>query len=86
MRSMIATAIVAVLATTACSQPFLLLSGDALDGTVTPAPDDWSFSDDVGTIQLETRPTEPYSVNLWVVALDDALFVLTKLATNTAPK
>ena len=27
------------------------------------------------TIQLETRPADPYSVNIWVVALDEHLYV-----------
>jgi hypothetical protein len=58
-----------------CSRPWLLLPGGALDGESAPVPDDWAFSDAVSTIQIETRPEDPYSVNIWVVSLDDALYL-----------
>jgi hypothetical protein len=58
-----------------CSRPWLLLPGGALDGEPAPVPDDWAFSDAVSTIQIETRPEDPYSVNIWVVSLDDALYL-----------
>ena len=56
-------------------RPFLVLPGGALTGNVTPAPADWSDTDEVSTVQLETRPADPYSVNVWVVALDEHLYV-----------
>lgn len=59
----------------ACNDPFLLAPGGALEGQMAEPPADWSFTDDVDTIQLETNPEAPYSVNLWVVALDDRLYV-----------
>ncbi len=55
--------------------PFLLLPGGELDGTVSPPPDDWSVTDPIKTVQLETRPSDPYSVNIWVVALDGMAYV-----------
>lgn len=58
-----------------CGGPFVLLPGGALEGTTAPAPENWSFTDDIDTVQLETRPAEPYSVNIWMVALDDAAYV-----------
>ena len=58
-----------------CSGPFVLLPGGTLDGTTVPTPESWSFTDDVDTVQLETRPSDPYSVNIWVIALDDVLYV-----------
>lgn len=58
-----------------CSGPFVLLPGGALDGPTAPVPESWAFTDAVDTVQLETRPTDPYSVNIWVVALDEALYV-----------
>jgi len=58
-----------------CERPFLLLPGGALEGPTAPAPASWSFTDDVKTIQLETRPAEPYSVNIWVIALGEHLYV-----------
>ncbi len=55
--------------------PTLLLPGGELDGPVAPTPSSWSFTDDVGTVQLETRPDDPYSVNIWATALDSSLYV-----------
>ena len=58
-----------------CSRPLLLLPGGALEGTTAEAPDDWSFTDAVDTVQLETRPSDPYSVNIWVIAQGESLYV-----------
>jgi hypothetical protein len=58
-----------------CGGPCLLLPGGALEGPTVPAPDGWSFTDEVGTVQLETRPPDPYSVNVWVIALGGNLYV-----------
>lgn len=55
--------------------PTLLLPGGALSGPDSEAPVDWSFSDEVSTIQLETNPADPYSVNIWAVGLGDRLYV-----------
>ncbi|MGH0032638.1 MAG: DUF2255 family protein [Myxococcota bacterium] len=65
----------ALLLAVGCGRPFVLLPGGALEGTVTPVPESWAFTDDIDTIQLETRPADPYSVNIWVIALDDHLYV-----------
>ena len=52
------------------------LPGGALDGEpASAAPVDWSFSDAYDTVQLEVRPSNPYSVNVWCVAKGDALYV-----------
>ena len=64
-----------LLAASACGRPFLLLSGGALEGSPTAIPDSWSFTDTVDTVQLETRPSDPYSVNIWLIALDESLYV-----------
>lgn len=64
-----------IAALAACSNPFLLSSGGALEGKTVAVPDDWSFTDAVDTIQFETRPADPYSVNLWVIALGEHLYV-----------
>ena len=58
-----------------CSGPFLLLPGGELEGPVAETPDDWSFTDEISTIQVETRPEDPYSINIWAVALGDALYL-----------
>ncbi len=53
------------------------IPGGEISGTLTPAPADWSK--DAGaaeeTIQLETRPSDPYSVNLWGLALESGYYV-----------
>ena len=69
------TLLLLVLAAAACNGPFGLLPGGALDGAVRAAPDDWSFAGDRGTCQLETRPGDPYSVNIAYTILDGRLYV-----------
>lgn len=59
----------------ACSGPFVLFPGGSLDGTPTEAPTDWGFTAETDTVQLETNPLEPYSVNIWAVGLGDVLYV-----------
>lgn len=58
-----------------CGGPFVLLPGGALEGPTVTTPDTWSFTDAVKTVQLETRPADPYSVNIWLIALDENLYV-----------
>jgi len=55
--------------------PTLLFPGGELSGPVETPPGDWSFSDEISTVQLETRPADPYSVNIWAVGLADRLYV-----------
>jgi uncharacterized protein DUF2255 len=58
-----------------CSRPFALLPGGALGGEPAAVPASWAFTDAVQTVQLETRPADPYSVNIWVVAIAPNLYV-----------
>ena len=55
--------------------PIAMIPGGALSGDVKPTPTDWSFSDSVETVQLETNPDDPYSVNVWGVG-DGAHFYI----------
>jgi hypothetical protein len=55
--------------------PFLIFPGGKLDGATAPVPSDWSPTAEVGTIQLETRPGDPYSVNIWAVGVGPVLYV-----------
>jgi hypothetical protein len=55
--------------------PFLLLPGGKLDGSTLATPSDWTVLKDVTTIQLETRPSDPYSVNIWAVGIGPNLYV-----------
>jgi len=59
----------------ACNGPFVLLPGGRLEGEPEPAPADWSFAGDAGTVQLETRPEDPYSVNVAYTVIDGRLYV-----------
>ena len=52
------------------------LPGGELDGEPSSsAPVDWSFSQAHETVQLEVRPHDPYSVNVWCVATRGKLYV-----------
>lgn len=59
----------------ACNGPVGLLPGGRLAGESTPAPGDWSFAGESGTAQLETRPEDPYSVNVAYTVLEDRLYL-----------
>jgi hypothetical protein len=59
----------------ACGEPLLLLPGGSLEGSTVVAPNSWSFTDAVDTVQLETLPGDPYSVNIWVIAIGENLYV-----------
>ena len=67
--------VVAVILLLAGWGPFLLLPGGELEGPEAPAPADWSFTDNFKTIQFETNPSDPYSVNIWVIQFDGHLYV-----------
>lgn len=72
-----AVAALAVLAvvTIGCGEPFVMLPGGELSGTVKPPPASWSHAQAVEDFQLETRPDDPYSVNVWGVGLSDGFYV-----------
>jgi hypothetical protein len=58
-----------------CGGPFLLLPGGALEGASIDPPDTWAFLDEIDTVQLETRPSDPYSVNIWVTRVDESIYL-----------
>ena len=58
-----------------CGGPFLVFPGGALSGEVVTAPvADWSFIDST-FLDLETRPEDPYSVELNYVVRDGNLYI-----------
>lgn len=71
----IPTVLVCALAATGCSEPFVTIPGGELPGQVLDPPDVWTEVPD--TIQLETRPADPYSINIWSVGVGQDLYVAT---------
>jgi hypothetical protein len=51
------------------------MPGGKLSGTVTAPPAEWQFTEPSQLAQLETRPQDPYSINLVYVQLNDQLYV-----------
>ena len=74
-RSAVVLALALAAGLAGCSRPFVLLPGGALEGPRVAVPQSWAFTDAVNTVQLETRPSDPYSVNIWVTAAGDDLYV-----------
>lgn len=63
------------LAMIACGGPLLVFPGGALRGEVVSEPvEDWSFADD-RFVDLEVRPSDPYSVELNYFVIDGELFI-----------
>jgi len=60
-----------------CGDPIMILPGGALTGTTTTAPADWSSVAGVKTIQVEFRPKDPYSHNIWGVGIGPDLYIAT---------
>ena len=67
--------VLALVALGGCRGPFFVFPGGALEGETAPAPGDWSFADHYGMVELETRPEEPYSVNIAYTVLGDTLYI-----------
>ena len=65
---------------TACDEPFSKLAGGELSGTTASPPALWN--DVPAVVQLEVRPADPYSVNVWCVAVGNDLYVATSAEDN----
>jgi hypothetical protein len=75
-----ARALPALLLALAACGPIGPFSGGALRGDVrTEAPKDWSVAQAHETVQIETNPAEPHSVNTWCVAIGERLYVPTSM-------
>jgi len=68
--------IFSLLSLTGCSDPLMIIPGKALSGYIKSVPERWHNVPQ--TFQLETRPSDPYSVNIWGVAMDESLYVATR--------
>lgn len=71
----IAALLAACLLLASCSGPFVLIPGGRLEGPVAAVPADWGFTEEISTVQLETRPEDPYSVNIWAVGMNGWLYL-----------
>jgi hypothetical protein len=60
-----------------CAEPFIVFAGGSLSGNVELPPVDWAVADEEDVVQLETRPSDPYSINIWAVVLGPHLYVAT---------
>ncbi|MEM7077705.1 MAG: hypothetical protein AAF513_03650 [Pseudomonadota bacterium] len=58
-----------------CGVPMGPIAGGKLDGEIKPWPESWAFTDNIENILLETRPDDPYSVTLWCVQDENALYI-----------
>jgi len=74
MASRIVTSLLALLAT-ACNGPLGLLPGGKLGGETRPVPATWDVLGESGQMQLESRPGDPYSVNVNFTVIDGELYV-----------
>lgn len=64
-----------VIGAAGCGGPILVFPGGALSGTPsTERIDDWSFVDEA-FLELETRPSDPYSVQLNYIVRDGNLYI-----------
>ena len=59
----------------ACNDPFAVMSGGELNGTVSEVPESWELDEISALAQLETRPSEPYSINLVYVQMNGQLYI-----------
>lgn len=57
-----------------CAENIPFPSGE-LQGNLTALPADWTELAAAKVIELETKPTEPYSVKLWIVGHQNRLYV-----------
>ena len=69
-----ASCFVLLAALTGCG-PFLLLPGGELAGNAVEAPATWDLLAGVSTVQVETQPEDPYSVNIWVVEMGEVAYI-----------
>ncbi len=68
-------ALLLAVAASGCNGPLAVFPGGKLGGDVALTPTDWSSAGAYGTAQLETRPEEPYSVNLVFTVVAGRLYI-----------
>jgi hypothetical protein len=58
----------------ACNGPMAMLPGGELSGPV-ESTHSWAFASEFESLELETRPEDPYSVRIGFVLRDGALYI-----------
>ena len=58
-----------------CNGPLPFMSGGMLSGEPVSAPAEWNLENEFGVAQLETRPEDPYSVNIAYTILAGRLYI-----------
>ena len=69
-----ASSLAGLVALLGCGGPLGLLPGGELSGETVTAPPAWDFLGTSGQMQLETRPGEPYSVNINYTMMDGQMY------------
>ena len=59
----------------AACEPVFVFAGGRVGGVEEVPPADWGFAESVDTVQVETRPADPYSVNVWGVGVGARFYV-----------
>jgi hypothetical protein len=67
--------LVQALVLTACGPSFVWPGGHLRGTVVESSVSDWSFTDDATVVQLETRPSRPYSIQIWGVGSGSDFYV-----------
>jgi hypothetical protein len=78
-KSILIPALALIIGSLGCG-PIGPFAGGRLRGDTGPADvHDWSFADDEDLLQLETRPSDPHSVNTWFATIGPKLYVPTSM-------
>ena len=79
MRILIVTILTIILVS--CAEPRSMMPGGQLSGEVFAVPLTWVDVPEI--IQVETRPSDPYSINIWGVAIGQHLYIATSDSGTT---
>ncbi len=58
-----------------CSGPMGPIAGGELEGAPIDWPSDWTYTNDIENVLLETNPIDPYSVTIWIVVADGVPYI-----------
>ncbi len=67
-------------------EPIGPIPGGALKGEGAAPPADWTNVASVVTVQVQTRPGDPYSINIWCVAIGHDFYIAAASETSAWAK